>query len=694
MGATYRKNPLTLAAVNPGKPPKAKKAKGGKSMAQKKRKSAAKRKSAPKTRTVRTERGLRYMVDGKFATKSKYDKARGKKSAKKRAKKKAKPRTAATAAKRAASAKRKSSKKRTAKQTAAARKNIKKAQAARKKKASLARRFNEAAAPKKSKKRKSAKRKSSKRTTPARYKSGAKKGQFKPKKARKAPKGRVTGASRTKKPKKAPSRNKKGQFTSRPRLSGAPARKGRMAPGWYPISGYTVGDRWGWRQNPAKIMPNGTILDPDTKKFISPKSARGRELLAGKRGGGSWLSNPVGEIRESVTEYGYTMKVALQQAAGLSVGFFGARALANYVSMASWTSRLPGWMVPYAPFAAQVATSAVIFAAGQKIDRVRPYQAAAMAGVGVSIIEALLNRFAPDPVREYVGVPDPGLGDSLDVYRRALGEGLDEGWYDYRSGDADLLGEYVTNEDLDPVFDIDGGMGEYLLEEDLDPVFDVGGGMGEYILEEDMPEDLGEYVTLDELDPVFDAVGDSSTQYDEVQARARAQAAMGEYVTPESLEEDFDIFGGVGDVTAASMRARDQIMMGDDQEDAVITNVHGPAVAAGMFGNGGTAKTQTAMALATTAVQAAKASGASPRIAAKQAIKAVRAGASIPYSQAKSIVGRAIRNAMSTKHQGIRQPAPEPMTPAAPELLPQEPDMSEFRQGVFAEGMFDPSDDE
>jgi hypothetical protein len=113
-----------------------------------------------------------------------------------------------------------------------------------------------------------------------------------------------------------------------------------------------------------------------------------------------------------------------------------------------------------------------------------------------------------------------------------------------------------------------------------------------------------------------------------------------------------------------------------------------------MFGSAKSAKSQTAMALATTAVQAAKASGASPKMAAKQAIKAVRAGAKIPYSQAKTVVRSALRNAMSTKHQGIQSPAAVPTTPAAPELLPQEPDTSEFRQGLFSEGMFDPSDDE
>lgn len=683
MGVTYRENPVSLALINPGKPPR-KKA-GGQTVAAKKKKKAAKKSSpkkmsATKRKAPARKKGMKTALPASVkkavttASKAATTASNAADKAEKAAKKAASSvnTVAERAATKAAKAVAKKSAPKPARKKAAApkkRKSAAKKSTKKSKKRSPAQKaataklvaMNKAKAKKKAVKKAPAKKKSSKKRTSA-QKAATRRmiAANKAKRKSSAKKGAV------RKPRKPPT------ALSKPRYDYSRKKKaGKRQPGYYPISGYNVGPHWAYYKNPGvKVMPNGTILDPVSKKFVSPTSARGRQLMKGA----SWSNNPMGRLAGFRANPTFTtVETTMKHAASVGIGFFGARAMANIASM---SPMVPAPVAPYAPFVAQVATGFLVYAAGERIESFKQYQASAMAGVGLSIIEALINRFAPDMVQEYTAVPDPGLGDDLLTYRRALSayEGLNEGWNDYYPGDEAILnamGEYVLPEDLDPVFDVDP-MGEYVLSEDLDPEFDVEGGMGEYVLTED-------------IDPALEAIGgyDAAQQEalyqvgmgDVFSTRARNQIAMGEYVSVDDLDPAYDFWGGMGAT-----------------DDAVIGGVYGAAQGGGMFGTAQSNMENRAMAIASAAIQAAKATGASPQAASKDALAAVVKELRIPRYQARRIVLQAMR----TVFRGGRGPAMQPVAPApsVPEVLPPEQDDSEFRTGMFAEGMFDPSDDD
>lgn len=179
---------------------------------------------------------------------------------------------------------------------------------------------------------------------------------------------------------------------------------------------------------------------------------------------------------------GPMLRLVGKQLLGVSVGFFGARALANYASV---SNIVPLEFQKYAPIGAHLAAAALAYYGGNKVKKVKPYQTAILTGIGLSLLEAIVMRFAPADMADYVIPADLGLGADLSVYEAALsGNGLDEGWIDYLPGDEELLdaleaqdayGEYIE----EPMGEyIEEPMGEYIEEP-----------MGEYI-----EEPMGEYI--------------------------------------------------------------------------------------------------------------------------------------------------------------------------------------------------------
>ena len=351
----------------------------------------------------------------------------------------------------------------------------------------------------------------------------------------KYPRGKLTAAQKKRKAPALKSKSrKKGLIQPDPYRKKV---KGRRAPGWYHVPGYDAyyrnkgrkpkRKRAKGRRNPrrgadGRFLPKGGRKAPKRKstksgssskklkrvstptgyrymrggRFISkasydrsmaakkaaPKRKKGKRKnpRRGRRKASLWKGmkrGPSGRfVRNGPMGYWDTTKDVVMRTvkplAGTAVGFFGSRLAANLASRATF---VPVSVQPYTPLIAHLLAGVGVYIAGQKVKGLKEYQGPALAGVGLSIVEMVLNRYAPATVQSYVGAPDPGLGANLDVYEAALSGAVLDDDTAMSVLEAQDMGEYIAEP-----------MGEYFAEP-----------MGEYV-----EEDLSEYFATDDDDPL------------------------------------------------------------------------------------------------------------------------------------------------------------------------------------------------
>lgn len=159
----------------------------------------------------------------------------------------------------------------------------------------------------------------------------------------------------------------------------------------------------------------------------------------------------------------------LKPAIATAAGFFLSRIVGNYVRGA--VSTRSSVIRTMAPLGAHVGTALLAFYLPRKVDALKPLKAyadPAAIGAMMGLVETLLVQFGGPTVQQHIA--PPSLGDSLDVYERAL-RGVGDGWNDYNPSDDYLL---ATLADVDGIGEyIPETLGEYIPEP----------GMGEYIEE-------------------------------------------------------------------------------------------------------------------------------------------------------------------------------------------------------------------
>lgn len=161
----------------------------------------------------------------------------------------------------------------------------------------------------------------------------------------------------------------------------------------------------------------------------------------------------------------------LKPAIATAAGFFLSRIAGTYVR--NVTSTRSPMIRTVAPLGAHVGAALLAYYLPRKVGALgalKPYADPAAIGAMMGLVETLLVQFGGPTVREHIA--PPSLGDSLDVYERAL-RGVGDGWNDYNPSDDYLL---ATLADSD-------GIGEYIPEPLGEYIPEPLGSLGEYIPE-------------------------------------------------------------------------------------------------------------------------------------------------------------------------------------------------------------------
>ena len=446
-----QQNPKLLVLVNPGTPPskktRAKRAGGKKVPRRKKGRKNASKKLAPytgrKTKQIRKKgQKTRYMVDGKFASKATYDAALGKST------KKAAPKRKKAAPKRK-------------KSTGVGRGKYKRGKLSAKQKAHKKPKLTAKTKGKKGLVQADPYRKKIKgRRAPGYYHTPGYTSYYRnSSKKRKLPKRGADGKFLSKRgttKKAAPKRGKAKSSSSSKKLKRISTSRGYR----YMRGGKFISKASYDRSMAARRGKKGKKRNMAKAK---PRRGRGRKTALWK----GMKRNSRGRfIRNGPMGYVDTAKdVVIRTAkplAGVAAGFFGARIAANLASRATF---VPASVAPYAPMLAQLLAGVGVFAIGQKVKALNEYQGPALAGVGLSIFEAVLTRFAPVAAQPYIQQPDPGLGADLDVYEAALRGTLLDDDTAMSVLEAQDMGEYVAEPLSEYVAEPLDGMGEYIEEE-------------------------------------------------------------------------------------------------------------------------------------------------------------------------------------------------------------------------------------
>lgn len=188
------------------------------------------------------------------------------------------------------------------------------------------------------------------------------------------------------------------------------------------------------------------------------------------------------------------------------VGFFGSRLAGNFVSQQTYVV-IPETLRPYAPLAANILVAVSAPTIMNKLAKnfkplagIVKYKEAVVVGALVAAVENVATMLLPASAQAYVA-PPLGMGDALSVYERALsgysGRGMGYpglGSSSLRSILAadDGVGEYIAEPGVGEYI-TEPGMGEYIAEPGMGvDVSEAFAGMGEYISEPGMGLDVEE----------------------------------------------------------------------------------------------------------------------------------------------------------------------------------------------------------
>lgn len=319
-------------------------------------------------------------------------------------------------------------------------------------------------------------------------------------------------------------------------------------------------------------------------KRSSYRSNKGKSRKGTRR---SWLSKTFGwKKNEGVGTVVDTMQSLVKPGLAAAAGFFLARIAGNYVRNTFQASESRPIRI-MAPMLANVGVALAAWYVPREIgalSSLKPYSEPMAVGAMVGLVETILTQFGGTFVQSYVA-PPASLGDSLDVYERAL-RGMGEGgWNDYNPSDDYLLSTLAD----------DDGISEYITEP-----------LGEYITEP--LEGLGEYVT----EPDY----------------------SGELMLESSTGIETGIYGpGVSDLGVEVEEAVAGVPI--EAEEGLATHIFGGAAGNGLFGMGADMLTpqKVAMKAKLVAIQGLK-SGLRPVDAAKNAYAAVKSSEGVTNGSA------------------------------------------------------------
>jgi hypothetical protein len=225
----------------------------------------------------------------------------------------------------------------------------------------------------------------------------------------------------------------------------------------------------------ARRNVSGRFVKRHVKRGVKRTYRRNRKHV---RRAGKWSLRKLFGFKRNTGAVSGVMGVAdtaigiLKPAIATAAGFFLSRIAGTYVR--NVTAQRSAMIRTVAPLGAHVGAALLAYYLPRKVDALkglRAYADPAAIGAMMGLVETLLVQFGGTVVRTHIA--PPSLGDSLDVYERALrgvGEG---GWNDYNPSDDYLL---ATLADSD-------GMGEYIPEQLGEYIEEPMGTLGEYIPE-------------------------------------------------------------------------------------------------------------------------------------------------------------------------------------------------------------------
>ena len=205
-------------------------------------------------------------------------------------------------------------------------------------------------------------------------------------------------------------------------------------------------------------------------RFVKRSYKRNKSRKGTRR---SWLSRTFGwKKNQGVGAVVDTVQSLVKPGLAAAAGFFLARIAGNYVR--NQVSTRSDVIRTITPPLANLAVALGAWYLPRKVSALsalKVYSEPAAIGAMVGLAETLLVQFGGDAVRAHIA--PPALGDSLDVYERALRGMGDGGWNDYNPSDDYLLSTLAD----------DDGVGEYITEPLGEYIQEPLAGLGEYISE-------------------------------------------------------------------------------------------------------------------------------------------------------------------------------------------------------------------